>query len=102
MEYKDALKTVQAKKPKDNFLVFQFAYDKKFVLPHKDGVALVQAMSQAEQLKDPYREQHSIGGLDRDAFTTTSMSYEEYEQYKIAALLRIPLEEVRQLQLTTT
>jgi hypothetical protein len=99
MEYKEALKTVQAKKPKENFLVFQFAYDKKFVLPHKDGVALVLAMAQAEQLKDPYQEQHSIGGLDRDAFTTTSMSYEEYEQYKIAALLRIPLKEVRDMQL---
>ena len=98
MEYKEALKTVQAKKPKDNFLVFQFGYDKKFILPHKDGIALIAALAQAEQIKEPYQQQHSIGGLDRDAIITTAMSHEEYELYKISALMRIPIGELRDMQ----
>lgn len=98
MDYKEAVKSIQAKKQKDNFLVFHFGYDKKFILPHKDGIALIAALAQAEQLKEPYQQQHSIGGLDRDAIITTALSHEEYEMYKISALMRISIGELRDMQ----
>ncbi len=102
MDYKEALKTVQARKIKENYLVITFGYDKKFILPHKDGITLLAALAQAEQLKDPYKEPHTISGLDRDAYSTTSLSHHEYELYKIASLMRIPIEELRELQRNAT
>lgn len=102
MDIKEAIKTVQAKKSKENFLVIEFNYDKKLVLPHKDGVAFLAALAQAEQLKEPYNEPHSISGVERDIYRTFALSHEEYEQYKVASLLGISISDVRELQRTKT
>jgi hypothetical protein len=95
MEYKEAVKKVQARKTKENFLVFTFGYDNKILLPHKDGVALIACMANAEQFYDPYNGKHYIGELEKTKVTIAQMSQDEYERYKIAALLDISLEEVK-------
>lgn len=100
MDYKEALKKVQVKREKEPFLLFQIAYDCKLVLPHKDGITFLNAMSQAEQLFDPYNEQHYIGEVKRDRFQVSPMSREEYERYKIAKLLGLTLSEVREAEET--
>lgn len=97
MEYKEALKKVQARKPKGNFLVVTIGYDTKMILPHSDGLAFIAAMSNAETLYTPYSAKHYIGPLDRDKMTFTQMSQHEYEQYKIAALLNIDVKEVKEM-----
>ena len=99
MDYKEAVKKVQTRKAKENFLLFTLGYDNKVVLPYKDGIALLAAFSNAEQFNDPYNKQHSIGELDRSKISTTTLSQEEYERYKIAALLNMTLEEVKELGL---
>jgi hypothetical protein len=102
MDYAQALKKVQTKRVKDNYLVIQFSYDAKLILPHKDGLLMMTALANAEQLNDPYNEPHRIKELDRSRITVTQMSQEEYEQYKIAALLNLSVGEVRDHQLTIT
>jgi hypothetical protein len=101
MEYSEALKKVQAKKTKDNYLVICLGYDKKIVLPHKDGIALLAALSNAEQLFEPYQAQHSISPFERETLTSFVLSGHEYEQYKIAALLQITVAEAKTLALDT-
>lgn len=96
MDYKEAVKKVQARKTKEPFLVFKFGYSAKLVLPHKDGVAMLSSIATAEQLNDPYNEQHSIGPIDRGSIEVTQMSQEEYEHYKIAALLKISVGEAKE------
>lgn len=102
MDFKEAAKKVQARKSKENFLVFTFGYNDKIVLPHKDGVALIACMANAEQLYDPYGGKHYIGEMEKTKIQISQMSQEEYERYKIAALLDISLDEVKQHQLQAT
>jgi hypothetical protein len=89
MNYEDALKKVQAKKVKDNFMLISFGYDMKIVLPHKEGMAFITSLQNAEQLEDPYSGQHRITGLDRSRLSIHIMSHDEYERIKIAAILGI-------------
>lgn len=101
MDYNTAVKKIQVKKVKENFLLITFAYDLKLVLPHKDGIAFINAMANAEQLHDPYQKQHGIFELDRSKITINQMSHEEYERYKIANLLNISVEEVKNFAVST-
>ena len=99
MNYEQALKKVQAKKTKENYFVFTLAYDSKLVLPHKDGIILLTALQNAEFLHDPYNGKQSIAELPRDKIQVNQMSQEEYEQFKIAALLDITVAEVKEQKL---
>lgn len=101
MDYLQAIKAVQTKKPKENFLVIEFGYDCKIVLPYKDGMAFMTSFTNAEQLSEKYNEPHRIVGFKRDLLTIRIMSGEEYEQYKIAALLNISIDEVKEYALQT-
>ena len=101
MDYKEALKKVQVKKEKEPFMVFKMAYDLNLIVPHKDGVDLMNALSNAEQLHIPYNAQHHIGEVKRDQISITTMSREEYERYKIAGLLSITPDEVLSLSKST-
>ena len=96
MEFKEALRLVQSKKQKDNYLLVEITYDKKIILPYKDGIALLGALANAEQLNDPYSKPKTISHLERDVFKTTILSAVEYEQLRVAALLNVSLEEVQE------
>jgi hypothetical protein len=96
MEYKEAIKKVQARKPKGNFMVIDLAYDFKMVLPHTDGMAFMAAIANAEQLNDPYNANHSITPVERGKVKVSTLSQEEYEHHKIAALLGITVTEAKE------
>ena len=99
MDYKEALKKVQAVKVKDNFMCIKLTYDTKLILPHKDALLFLSSLAAAEQLNDPYNKPHTIGELDRSKIEVTTLSYLEYERFKIAALLNITVDEVKEAQL---
>ena len=99
MEHKDyleAMKKVSVLKPKENYLVIELYYDNKIILPYKDGITLMAALNNAEHLKETYNEPHRITGLNRDVIKTTVMSHEDYSRYKIAALLNITIDELKE------
>lgn len=99
MDYKEALKQVQAtKKPKENFFLIQIGYDFKILIPHKDGIAFMTSLASAEQLNEPYKEPHRITEVEKDKIRFSTFSHEDYERYKIAALLGITHEEVKAAQ----
>lgn len=99
MDYAEALKKVTANKPKENYLVITLGYNSKVVLPFKDGAAFMQTLVNAEQLHEPYNEQHRIGEFNREAVTSAVMSHTEYVRFKIAALLGVKPEEVKASEL---
>lgn len=96
MEITEAIKKVRTEKPKENFMIFEFSYNNSFVIPHKDGVALLAALATAEKLVDGYGEKKRITELERGQYTSRLMPYQEYERYKIAALLNITPDEVKE------
>jgi len=94
MDYKEALKAVQTKKMKENYFLISISYDTKMILPYKAGLSFLESLNYAEQLNDPYGKPHRITELEKNKIQITTMSAEEYERYKIAALLGITPDEV--------
>ena len=96
MNYEDALKKLKAEKPKDNFMILEFGYDTKFVMPHKHGVAMLEALTNAERLREGYGDPKRITEIERDSVISRVMSHQEYERFKIAGLLNISPDEVKE------
>ena len=96
MDYTEALKLVQTKKTKSNFILIQFGYDFKILIPHQDGIAFMTSMASAEQLYEPYKEPHRIAEVEKDKIRISTFSAEDYECYKIAGLLGITPDEVKE------
>lgn len=98
MDYKEAMKLVKAsnKEQRCNYLQITFSYGNSVLLPHDQGVALLECMNHAEQFKSPYNENPTIVPMERDYLEVRQMSQLEYEQIKIAALLQLPLAQVKE------
>ena len=99
MEYAEALKKVSQKTSKENYMLVNWGYENKIIVPHKDGITLMAALANAEQLNDPYNKTHSITELEKDKIKITTLSHEEYVRYKVAALLNMTLDEVKEMGL---
>lgn len=98
MDYEKAKKAVQASKKRENYLLVKLDYETQLVLPHKAGLAFVEAIGMAEMLDTGYGKPHRIKELERGKFQVTTMSPEEYDRYKIAALLNVTVEELAQYE----
>ena len=99
MKYQDAVKKIQTNKPKDNFMVIETSYNNKIILPYKDGVVFLTALNNAETLVESYGDKTRINGFGRDSIVSRIMSYEEYEQIKVANLLNISVDDVKAMAL---
>ena len=97
MDLVEATKKIKAEKPKENFMLLKFGYDCHFVLPHKDGVAVLNGLASAERLEESYQKPKRITEVSRDQIAVSSMSVQEYERYKIAALLHLSPDEVKEM-----
>lgn len=97
LEYKEAVKKIKDNPVKENYMVISLSYNSKLVLKYKDGVALLNALSNAEQFNDEYSEdKQKIIPLVRGAITTCMLSAEDYTNYKVAQLLGITISELRE------
>ena len=96
MDIKEARKLVE-NKPKDNYMLLRMEYDKYLVLPMKDAIPFVNALTNAEQYKERYNEPSRIDPLDRSLLKFEMLSHQEYVNLKIATLLGMDVKD-----LTTT
>lgn len=97
MNYAEAVKELQTKKAKDNFIVVKIGYEVLLVLPYKDGIAFLDAVKHAEQFDKSYSPTR-IEALERSKIDFSFMPWQEYERYKLAGLLNITPEEVKAMQ----
>lgn len=86
-KYTKAKEDVAKQKVKDNFIIMQVSYDQKLVIPYKEGMELISALSKAEVIHLPYTGPHRIKPVEQDTFEFNVMSHVEYEKYKMIALL---------------
>jgi hypothetical protein len=99
-QYKEAKKTVQAQKHKGMYMVIHFDAggwntDLRLVLPYDQGVAFIAPLQHAEQLQKINGEPVRITHLERDKIKITTLSREDYETYKMAALLGVSIDDLR-------
>ncbi len=98
MDYDEALKKVQATKPKENHMAIRLSYGCSWLLPWKDGLALMAALSHAEQYADAYGDCPKITTFDPTSISVTMLPPDEYQRIKIAALLGVKPDEVKQFE----
>lgn len=90
----EAVKQVNAKKQPNLFIV-ELSYNRKLVLPHDAGIALINALKDAEVMNDDYGKDPLIGPLEKDSIRVSSLAYAHYEDIKVAQLLNITLQELQ-------
>ena len=95
-DYEQAMKKVVSIKPKENYLVIDIYYNDKIILPYKDGIALLATLANAESIKEEYSKPAVISSFNRDHLKTSIMSGEEYINHKVAALLDVTIEEIKE------
>ena len=95
MDYKEAIKRIQTKKTTDSYMIIELGYDSKIVLPHKEGVAIINALNNAEQWV--YDRTQHIVPIKMDFIHAKILSTHDYESYKLATLLDITIDEARNL-----
>lgn len=94
-----ALKRIRSAKTRESFMIVKIEHDYKhsLLLPHSQGVALLNSMAAAERFLDYYNEPKRVVPLATDTVSTRLMSYDEYEQHKLAALLNINFETAKEM-----
>lgn len=95
MNIQEALKQIKAEKPKENYLIIEWNYDCKIVLPHKDGLVFINSMASAEKLNSSYHSQQGIFPMEEGILKVSNLSAEDYGLYKVAALLKMSYEEIK-------
>ena len=95
LNYAKARKEIQARKPKSNYLLVDFAYDKKYILPYEDGIKLMAMLEKAEQLYKEYGKPARIHGI-KEYIECRTFSSMEYERIKLATLLQVDPEDIPQ------
>ena len=95
MDYITAAAKVASSKTKENYMLVYLAYDRKLILPYKDGLAFIASMANAEALSEGYGKTEGIGEVPKAEVIQTSLfSASEYSRYKIAALMCISYDDV--------
>ena len=91
--YAKARKEVHARKPENNYLLVDFAYDKKYILPYEDGIRLMAMLEKAEQLYKEFGKPARIQGI-KEHIECRTFSPQEYERIKMATLLQVDPESI--------
>lgn len=98
-EYVEVKKKFQYTKPKEGFMVIYLSYDKELILPHKDGIAFLASLVNAEMFSGDYTNVR-INDLGNDTIKVKMMSYLDYERHKVAALLNVTYKELKEHETT--
>lgn len=74
------------KKTESNYMLFKISYDVSIVLPHKEGMLLIEAFKMAERMQHNYGEEETILPLQKE-LEMTILSTEKYFEMKMNGLL---------------
>jgi len=75
-----------SKKVDSNYILFKISYDVNIVLPHKEGMMLIDAFKLAERMRHNYGEAEVIIPLDKE-LEIIIISTEKYFEMKMNGLL---------------
>jgi hypothetical protein len=96
MTYQEACALVDKEKAVSNYLYISLGYSCKIILPYKEGIAFIAALQSAEQMADNYSKPN-IGPFALDSLNITVLSAHNYRLYKMAGLLDLSFDEVKEM-----
>jgi len=81
---------------KDSFMLIKFGYSTDYIVPHKEGVKIIQAMEHAElQSTSGGYDCHIIKPLtNSDVLTYRAISQKDYLDQKMAHLMGVTVKEL--------
>ena len=87
MKYAEALKIVNTKSIADNYMIIKLGWSNAFIVSHKQGLLILEALNTAELFEDKYKEDSVISPITKDTITVSLFSRKEYVDIKMAKLL---------------
>jgi hypothetical protein len=103
MKYEEAKKAVANRKPRENYMVIKFdsmSSCEEIILPHKAGIALMEALSQAELYTHSWGEKPVIKPLETDYVRAATYSHIEYDRLRMAILLGVSPDDLKHAEAT--
>lgn len=91
----EAVTKVNAKH-KQNWMIIELSYSTKLVLPYDAGVQFMTSLKDAEILEEGYSKPTKIIPIEKEAFRTSLLGHAHYEDIKVAQLLNISVDELKE------
>jgi hypothetical protein len=99
MNIKEAAEIAAKHKPVSHYMRIELGYDKKLVLPYKDGLTLLGALQNAQLIEYGWSNKPDrITQIEAKAITGSPMSVQEYQDLVMANLLGVTADEVKKLR----
>lgn len=93
-QFENAKKKIAADKPKENYLRIKLGYDNILVLPYKDGVKFIEALSHAQRIEGDYGRHKRMIPLEKGMIEISPFSASEFTRYQMATLLDISVDDI--------
>jgi hypothetical protein len=81
-----------------NYLIVKFGYDNRMLLPYKAGVALLQALEEAEQYCYSYDGNDKISPFNRENLEMQIMPSDDVRRIRMAQLIGCTARELKDAQ----
>ena len=94
MDINEATKLAK-EKPEKNLMVLNFGYNTSIVLSTQDAVAILNALTNAEQYEHSYSSKHVIKPFEHHTITTSVMAADLYKKIKISNLLGVSVDDLK-------
>jgi hypothetical protein len=95
-QFKEAQKKAQAFKTNENFFKVDFS-GVVLVLPYKEGMAFIASLAHAESIEGDWGKKR-LEDFNMKCMEITVIPAKERERYKIAALLDISIDDVKEAE----
>lgn len=97
MTYEEALKAATGKKAETGYFRLKLGYTTGIILPYKEGMTLLSALSQAEFYTSSYNNPPTIRGLESHDLEFEFCSPDERRDLHMAQLLNVTLDNIKNL-----
>lgn len=98
MKYSEAEAMVKKLAHDPGYMKITLSYNTYIIVPHADGIKILEALGRAEYLETPYSTHPVIRPVGVDDLPINLMSAQERRQLHMAQLLRVPVCELARVE----
>ena len=96
MTLEEAKEAIKTDTPDTNYLCISFGWNSEFILPYKDGLAMLASMAHVEKLSTGNKNV-PIESINSNNVSASIITANYYRQLKMATLMGIPYSKFQEL-----
>lgn len=100
MTYDEAQAQLKKAKRESSYWLIELDWGRKLILPHAAGIQFLAALEGAEVLEGQHTNNVRVRGLSKDLLEIRPLSAADYRRYKMAALLDLSYDAVKEMELS--